>query len=107
MSDGLSNAAVWLGIKHGTLVAGFCGALVSLSFLPGMSSAAKITSVCSGFVFAVFVGDGIADYFSANDVVGRAIVFGTGAFGLSIVPAAIEALKRVPEDIRQKFGGKQ
>lgn len=107
MSDGLSNAALWLGIKHGTLVAGFCGALVSLSFLPGMSSAAKVCSVCSGFVFAVFVGDGIADYVDAGERIGHAIVFATGAIGLSIVPAAVDALKRVPEDIRQKFGGKQ
>lgn len=106
MSDGLSNAAVWLGIKHGTLVAGFCGAMVSLSFLPSMSPVAKLASVASGFVFAVFVGDGIADWINAGDRIGHAVVFATGAVGLSIVPAAIEALRRVPEDIRQKFGGR-
>lgn len=105
MNDGLSGAAVWFGVKHGTLVAGFCGALVSLSFLPTLSPIAKATSVGSGFAFAVFVGDGIVGYLDVGERIGHAIVFATGALGLSIVPAALEALKRVPEDIRRKFGG--
>lgn len=83
------------GVSVSTLLAGFAGALIALSFLPpyktwrGMAAA-----VAAGTLIAAFSEPLIAHYLDAPAKLHQAIAFLVGLAALSVIPLAFKA---VPE----------
>lgn len=83
------------GASVSTLLAGFAGSLVALSFLPPYKTwRGMVVAVVAGTLIAAYSEPLIAHYLSAPPKLHQAIAFLVGLVALSVIPLALQA---VPE----------
>lgn len=99
------------GIKVAWIVAGFFGAVCSLSFLPSMNLWQRITAVCVGSCSATFLGPAVAEVANASDKGTAAIIWVIGLIAMGAMPAFFAVAATVPKDLwdiaRKKLGGEK
>lgn len=77
------------------VVAAAVGAIVGLRALPGASVPEKIANVTAGFAIAAWAGTAAVEYMGiASPKLASGAIFVTGATGLVVFNAIIEAIKR-------------
>lgn len=77
------------------VVAAAAGALLGLKALPGASIPEKLANVFAGFLLAAWGGAALVEYLQiANIKIAAGAIFMTGAAGLVVFDAIIQALKQ-------------
>lgn len=101
----LSHEATVFGLKLGTIVAGFAGGVVSLTYLRGLSTVQSVLAVFTGLTFAVYITPLLFAYFFADggrSDIEHAIAFVLGLTAMNIIPGIIklsEIFKNNPQII--------
>lgn len=80
-----SSAGEIFGMRIWALVAGFAGAVVSLSFVQGLSSRQAAVTVGSGWLASAYLTPLILQYFSLPQSVENGSAFIVGLCGMSIL----------------------
>lgn len=78
-----------LGIKYATLLAGFVGAVVSLSFVKRLSRGAMVTAVAIGTVTAGYLTPMFLTYFRLPQEVMAGAAFLTGLTAMNVIPGIL------------------
>lgn len=101
----ISHESAIFGIKLGTIVAGFAGGVVSLTYLRGLSTVQSILAVFTGLTFSVYITPLVFSYFfenSMNTPLENAIAFVLGLTAMNIIPGVLklsEIFKNNPQII--------
>lgn len=74
------------------ILAGFIGAIMSMSFVDGMSKKQRVVAICSGMVMAHYLAPLIAFLFKEEEYQ-ETIGFLIGLFGMSICSAIFRAIQ--------------
>mgnify|MGYP003395108165 CR=1 FL=1 len=111
MAEPTSVAASWMGMKFLTLIAGFAGGVVSLSFIKVLTKWQGACAVLTGLACAVFFAPLLAPstaasllaYAPIGDMywehkIEAAFAFLFGITGMTIVPGFIAVATRFRED---------
>ena len=98
------------GVKFVTLVAGFAGGIVSLSFVRGLTKQQAIFSVFTGAVTAGYLTPAIHSYLSLTTLeLQNVAAFAVGLTAINIVPGLLklsELFKRDPRSFLRGGGDK-
>lgn len=83
--------------KYGAVIAGFVGAILSLSFLKGLTRKEAVVAVLTGFASSVFTTPFVVAYFGLpSDVESRyGVAFLIGLLAMNLIPAVKAALERI------------
>ena len=112
--NGIHATAVTLfgiatGLYFDTLLAGFCGALVSLSFLPPMGSLRRLWSLVTSTLFAGYLAQAAAWYFerinpydSVPDKLPVVAAFLLGLGAQILIPIVLSRLKIPPANTQEQ-----
>ena len=100
MSDPVT-AAGFLGLKYTTLLGGFLGALVSLSFVTELGLMARMSAVLTGTVTAAYATPVIVAYWTVSAAAENGIGFLIGLTAMNLVPAVISASKWISANARR------
>jgi hypothetical protein len=95
MGGFIEGAVVWLGLKWGSVVAGFFGALASLRIVPGATRSQKIGNFLFGWGAAAFMTPWLAELILPKESVEKhlgGMGFLIGMLALSIVMRFVEAV---------------
>lgn len=87
-----SETAVF-GVKIGTLIAGFAGGVVSLSFLSGLTTGQSLLAVFTGLASAAYITPVVIHYIfytTPNLQVENGIAFVVGLSAMNIIPGIIK-----------------
>lgn len=87
--DGLSTT---LGIKIGSAVGGFLGALVSLKFIEGQSMGQRVSTVFAGTAGATYLAPLVAGWLDTGDKLEAGLAFLIGVIFMSMAGAFIKAI---------------
>lgn len=95
----IETAGSALAAKYLTTFAGFVGAVLSLTFLKGLTRAQAISAVAIGFSCSVFTTPLTIAYFSlpADSASEYGVAFLIGLLAMNIVPAIRQALNVLGE----------
>lgn len=109
MSDELSIPAT-LGIKYTSLVAGFAGGVVSLSFVVGLTKPQMLSAVATGALSAGYLTPLLVELASAWLKVSVAAEGAAGFFiglcAMNIIPGLLALSKRFRDDPTSFWGKK-
>ena len=84
------------GIKVATLVFGFLGSAVSLSYAKELTRTQAVTAVFSGTAVAVSAAPLVLRYYGlADDVLERGVAFFAGLVAMRAVPALLAVVDRL------------
>ena len=83
--------------KYGAVIAGFVGAILSLSFLKGLTRKEAVVAVLAGFASSVLTTPFVVAYFGLpSDVESRyGVAFLIGLLAMNLIPAVKAALERI------------
>lgn len=83
--------------KYGAVIAGFVGAILSLSFLKGLTRKEAVAAVLTGFASSVFTTPFVVAYFGLpGDLESRyGVAFLIGLLAMNLIPAVKAALERI------------
>lgn len=92
-----TTAAGAVFAKFGSLIAAFAGAILSLSFLKGLTRRQAMCAVVTGFLCSVFTTPFIVAYFSLpGDVESRyGVAFLVGLLAMNLIPGIRAAIERL------------
>lgn len=97
------------GVKLATIVAGFVGAVVSLSAIPPLSKGAAFLAVITGMATAVYLTPVVAHYLSMTSEMQNAAAFFLGLTAMHIIPGLLAVGQRFRDDpfsiLRRPGGG--
>ena len=84
-----STAGSALLAKYGAVIAGFVGAILSLSFLKGLSRPQAVVAVMTGFLCSVFTTPLAISYFAlpADEHSRYGVAFLIGLLAMNLIPA--------------------
>lgn len=88
---GLGLFFTGLGIKISLAVAGFCGGLVSLAFLEGLTRKQAVLAVLVGCFTAIYGTPAIMLWFNVNPQLENATAFLAGLTAMNIIPLVKKA----------------
>ena len=91
----------FLGLKYTTLLGGFLGALVSLSFVTELGLWARLSAVLTGTATAAYVTPVIAVYWAMTPAAENGVGFLLGLTSMNLVPAVINASKWVRCNVKR------
>ena len=82
--------------KFGTAAAGFAGAILSLSFLKGLTRKQAALAVVTGFLTSIFTTQLVIAYFGlpADDESRNGVAFLIGLLAMNIIPGLKAAAER-------------
>lgn len=106
--DALNSFLASLGLKHGAVVGGFLGALVSLKFIEDIASwswGKRITTILAGAAVAAYSTPLTVEVLQLTPKAEGAIAFIGGLFGMSLAGAIMKAIPAFVETAREKWGG--
>lgn len=96
------------GLKLSTLLGGFMGSLVSLSFVAGLGMWGRTTAVFTGTVTAAYVTPVVVSYWGVGSAAENGLGFLIGLTSMNLIPAIINASRWVRCNIKsiiaKKFG---
>ena len=98
--------SAWLkavGLEPLTLIAGFCGAVISLKFLAVLTIWQKVTTVAAGTIVAAYCTPLTVEILNLSPKLEAAIAFLGGLFGMSIAGAAITAIPEWVAAAKEKW----
>lgn len=83
--------------KYSVAIAGFAGAILSLSFLRGLTRKQASAAVLTGFLSSVFTTQLVVSYFSlpADADSKNGVAFLIGLLAMNIIPAVKAAAERI------------
>lgn len=84
----------WLGLKWGSVVGGFVGAMCSLKLFADLAPWKRVTTVLFGWAMASFITPLIVEWVGMNERHLVSVGFLVGLLGLSI---AYNVFKAIPE----------
>lgn len=90
-----------LGLKVATLVAGFAGAVVSLSYLTQLSALARFLAVVSGTLTAGYSEPLVSQWWGLTGPASNAIAFLIGLTSMNLVPAVVRGSEWVRDNARE------
>lgn len=92
-----TSAAGVVFAKFGMVIAGFAGAILSLSFLKGLNRKQAFAAVLTGFLSSVFTTPFVVAYFGLpGDVESRyGVAFLIGLMAMNLIPAIKAAGERL------------
>lgn len=97
-----------LGLKYTTLLGGFLGSLVSLSFITELGWAARASAVLTGTATAAYVTPIIVAYWTIGEAAENGIGFLLGLTSMNLIPAVIAASRwlrcNVGKILAKRFG---
>lgn len=82
-----------LGLKYSTLLGGFLGALVSLSFVAQLGWYARVSAVLTGTFTAAYATPVIVAYWAVGSAAENGIGFLLGLTSMNLIPAVMSASK--------------
>jgi len=83
-------------IIYSPLFTGLVGSMVALKFAPGESWGERLTSVSTGYSFAVFLAPVASEQFHLSSQASIAgMAFAVGVFGMSFAAAAFVGMKEL------------
>lgn len=82
-----------LGLKYTTLLGGFLGALVSLSFVTELGWWGRLSAVLTGTVTAAYATPVIVAYWTIGSAAENGIGFLIGLTSMNLIPMLINASK--------------
>jgi len=100
MSDPISVGG-FLGLKYTTLLGGFLGALVSLSFVSELSLLARFSAVLTGTATAAYVTPVIMTYWNVGPPAENGIGFLLGLTSMNLIPAVIGVSRWLRDNARR------
>lgn len=92
-----STESTVFGVKVASLVFGFLGSALSLSYAKEMSRRQAATAVAAGTIIAVAVEPLVLHYLALPPVLGRAVAFVLGLVAMRLVPAVLSLTDRVKD----------
>jgi LytS/YehU family sensor histidine kinase len=108
MADPVASDGV-LGVKFATLLAGFAGGVVSLSFIGGLTKPQAILSVLTGALTAGYLTPVALHYLTlTSPELQNGVAFFVGLTAMNIVPGLLklsEMFKRDPRSFLNGNGG--
>ena len=81
------------GLKLSTMLGGFMGALVSLSFVAGMGIIGRATAVFTGTVTAAYLTPVVVAYWGIGPAAENGLGFLIGLTSMNIIPGLIAAAR--------------
>lgn len=97
-----SSAWESVGVSVSSLLAGFAGAVASLSFVPGLSRWQAVATVLTGMAASTYLSPlaaaGLSHYVTMTPAAERGIGFALGLLAMSLLGGFIKAGKRFAED---------
>lgn len=111
MGNTVENAAVAAGnpdVTKAVIIAGFIGAVLSMSFVDGMNKKQRLIAIVSGMAMAHYLAPLIAFLFHEEQYQ-ETIGFLIGLFGMSVCSAIFRSIKNSDmwALIQQRFGRKE
>ncbi len=97
MADPQNAADSIAGIKYATLMAGFLGSVISLSYTKELTRFQMGCGVMSGTIVAVYAAPLALHYINVPDTLERAIAFFTGLAAMRGVPALLNLVDRLKD----------
>ena len=97
-----------LGLKYSTLLGGFMGALVSLSFVSGLGAWGRVTAVFTGTITAAYLTPRVTLYWGIGPAAENGLGFLLGLTSMNLIPAFLGAsqwLRRNTKEILAKRFG--
>lgn len=88
----------FLGIKYLTLLAGFAGGVISLSFVRSLTPWQMPFAVLAGLCTAAFLAPAMSEYFKWSANIEAALGFALGITAMSVVPGIIALAEKFRED---------
>lgn len=101
-------ASGFLGVKLASLVAGFAGGVVSLSYLRELTKSQMLLAVATGSLTAGYITPAVLHYIAFPPELENGIAFLVGLTAMNVVPGFIALANRFrlnPEIILRKPGG--
>lgn len=98
----------FLGLKLATIVAGFVGAVVSLSVIPPLSKSAAFLAIVTGMATSVYLTPVVSHYLSLTGDLQNAVAFFLGLTAMHIIPGLLAMGQRFRDDpfsILRRLGG--
>lgn len=92
MAEPISVSSI-LGLKYTTLLGGFLGALVSLSFMSELGRWGRVSAVLTGTATAAYATPVIVGYWAIGAAAENGIGFLLGLTSMNLVPAVVAASK--------------
>ena len=92
-----------LGLKHGAVIGGFIGAVISLRFIEGLNAWQRATTVISGTVISAYVSPLAIEYLMLSAKLENGLAFLCGLFGMSLTGAIMKAIPEIVSSVREKF----
>jgi hypothetical protein len=96
------SVAGYFGVKYATLLAGFAGGVVSLSYMRELSRLQMVLAVVTGALLAGYLTPLAQHWISMPNEVENGVAFLLGLTAMNIVPGFLrlaERFKNNPEDI--------
>lgn len=90
----LDPEASFLGLKFSTLLAGFVGGLVSLSFLKDLTRFQAILAVFTGIASAGYLTPALQLWIQVGPELENAVAFVIGLCGMNIIPGLLFVSER-------------
>ena len=83
-------------LMRGPFLAGLCGSIVALRWVPGISISERLFNAAAGTAVAGFGSPALADWLHVtSSVMISALAFAVGLFGLSLAAAVVQAIRDI------------
>ena len=110
MAEPVSTAVAGgaLGLKYSTLLGGFIGSLVSLSFVSGLGTFGRVTAVFTGTMTAAYLTPMVVSYWAISPAAENGLGFLLGLTSMNLIPAFLGAsqwLRRNTKELLSKRFG--
>ena len=92
-----------LGLKYGSILGGFLGALVSLKFIEDLSFTSRATTVFAGTAVSAYLSPTLIIWLEMSSKLEGGIAFLCGLFGMSFTGAVIKAMPDLLTALKEKF----
>lgn len=106
MAEPTSSAGGFLGLKFSSLIAGFCGGVVSLSYMQSLGTYQRVVAVLTGAASANYGLPVVNHFFDVPGDLQYGVAFVIGLTSMNIIPGIIklsETLRDDPLSILSRF----
>lgn len=105
MADPITTSDGVMGVKVASLLAGFAGGVVSLSFVKELTARQAILAVFTGTVTANYMTPVVASYFDAIHPYENPAAFVIGLTAMNLIPGLLKLSEMFKRDPRSFIGG--
>lgn len=93
-ADHMAGVPAALGLKYATLVAGFAGGVVSLSYVKELSKIQSVLAVITGSLCAGYMTPVVSHWMEVAPVLENGIAFMLGLTSMNVVPGVLKVSER-------------